>query len=156
MLQLTSVTYSEKMVNKCAVFGCKRGYENQEQLNEDYHAFYFPSGEKKEHLLPAWVKFVCRQDWKPTKNSVICEFHFDETLINKGNQSLDIEMKVESRSDNFDRRNDVDSKISSSNTRTTTTKTSNQTYSSGRADGHIFVSRYDQRLFQNQRNACSK
>ena len=76
------------MVNKCAVFGCKRGYENQENHNDndDYHAFYFPSGEKKEHLLPAWVKFVCRKDWTPTKNSVICEFHFEEHLINKGDR----------------------------------------------------------------------
>lgn len=74
------------MVNKCAVFGCKRGYESKEQQNYEYHAFYFPSGENKEHLLPAWVKFVNRKDWKPTKNSVICEFHFEGNLINKGNR----------------------------------------------------------------------
>ena len=72
------------MVNKCAVFGCKRGYENKEQQNDDYHAFYFPSGEKKGHLLPAWEKFVSRKDWKHTTNSVICEYHFEEHLINKG------------------------------------------------------------------------
>ena len=72
------------MVNKCAVFGCKRGYESVEQHTDDYHAFYFPTDEKKKHLLPAWEKFVCRGNWKPTKNSVICEFHFDDQLINKG------------------------------------------------------------------------
>ena len=74
------------MVNKCAVWGCKRGYENQEQekQDEDYHAFHFPVGEKKEHLLQEWMKFVNRNNWTPTKNSVICEFHFEEHLINKG------------------------------------------------------------------------
>ena len=74
------------MVNKCAVYGCKRGYESEENTNDDYHAFHFPSGKKKEHLLPAWIKFVCRNDWRPTDHSVICEFHFEEQLISKGDR----------------------------------------------------------------------
>ena len=72
------------MVNKCAVFGCKRGYESEEPQHEDYHAFYFPLDERKIHLLPAWEKFVCRDGWKPSANSVICEFHFEDRLIRKG------------------------------------------------------------------------
>ena len=72
------------MVNKCAVFGCKRGYESEEPQHEDYHAFYFPLDERKSHLLPAWEKFVCRDGWKPSANSVICEFHFEDRLIRKG------------------------------------------------------------------------
>ena len=72
------------MVNKCAVFGCKRGYESEEPQHEDYHAFYFPLDERKSHLLPAWEKFVCRDGWKPSANSVICEFHFEDCLIRKG------------------------------------------------------------------------
>ena len=72
------------MVNKCAVFGCKRGYESEEPQHEDYHAFYFPLDERKSHLLPAWEKFVCRDGWKPSSNSVICEFHFEDRLIRKG------------------------------------------------------------------------
>ena len=72
------------MVNKCAVFGCKRGYESEEPQNEDYHAFYFPLDERKSHLLPAWEKLVCRDGWKPSANSVICEFHFEDRLIRKG------------------------------------------------------------------------
>ena len=59
------------MVNKCAVFGCKRGYESEEPQHEDYHAFYFPLDERKSHLLPAWEKFVCRDGWKPSANSVV-------------------------------------------------------------------------------------
>ena len=58
------------MVNKCAVFGCKRGYESEEPQHEDYHAFYFPLDERKSHLLPAWENFVCRDGWKPSANSV--------------------------------------------------------------------------------------
>ena len=72
------------MVNKCAVFGCKRGYESEEPQHEDYHAFYFPLDERESHLLPAWEKFVCRDGWKPSANSVICEFHVEDRLIRKG------------------------------------------------------------------------
>ena len=72
------------MVNKCAIFGCKRGYESEEPQHEDYHAFYFPLDERKSHLLPAWEKFVYRDGWKPSANSVICEFHFEDRLIRKG------------------------------------------------------------------------
>ena len=72
------------MVNKCAVFGCKRGYESEEPQHEDYHGFYFTLDERKSHLLPAWEKFVCRDGWKPSANSVICEFHFEDRLIRKG------------------------------------------------------------------------
>ena len=72
------------MVNKCAVFGCKRGYESEEPQHEDYHAFYYPLDERKSHLLSAWEKFVCRDGWKPSANSVICEFHFEDRLIRKG------------------------------------------------------------------------
>ena len=72
------------MVNKCAVFGCKRSYESEEPHHEDYHAFYFPLDERKSHLLPAWEKFVCWDGWKPSANSVICEFHFEDRLIRKG------------------------------------------------------------------------
>ena len=71
-------------MNKCPVFGCKRGHESEEPQHEDYHAFYFPLDERKSHLLPAWEKFVCRDGWKPSANSVICEFHFEDRLIRKG------------------------------------------------------------------------
>ena len=72
------------MVNKCAIFGCKRGNESEELQHEEYHAFYFPLNERKSHLLPAWEKFVCRDGWKPSANSVICGFHFEDRLIRKG------------------------------------------------------------------------
>ena len=72
------------MVNKCTVSGCKRGYESEEPQHEDYHAFYFPLDERKSHLLPAREKFVCRDGWKPSANSVVCEFHFEYRLIRKG------------------------------------------------------------------------
>ena len=70
------------MVNKCPVFGCKRGFESEEPQHEDYHAFYFPLDERKSHLLPAWEKFVCRDGWKPSANSVFCEFHLIKNVRN--------------------------------------------------------------------------
>ena len=48
---------------------------------EDYHVFYFPFTKKSE-LLPVWERFVNRSNWKPSTNSVICDLHFEENLIN--------------------------------------------------------------------------
>ena len=31
-----------------------------------------------------WIRFFNRQDWKPTKHSVVCELHFEEKYIVRG------------------------------------------------------------------------
>ena len=69
------------MVNKCAVYGCERGYERKTKTKEDYHVFHFPFTKKPE-LLPVWERFVNRSNWKTSTNSVICDLHFEENLIN--------------------------------------------------------------------------
>ena len=36
-----------------------------------------------------WIKFVCRgKDYAPTKNSVICSFHFEEKYLIKGEKRI--------------------------------------------------------------------
>ena len=65
------------MVNKCVVFGCKSGYDNQQEKVSD---FSFPFNEPD--LLEKWVKFVNRPEWKPSKSSVICVKHFQQEFVN--------------------------------------------------------------------------
>ena len=36
---------------------------------------------KRPHLLHHWERFVNRRDWKPAKNSVLCEKHFTTKYI---------------------------------------------------------------------------
>ena len=68
-----------KMVNKCVAFGCSSGFHtNREKVSK----FSLPLG--KSNLLEKWMKFINRNDWFPTKNSVLCIKHFDEKFIFKG------------------------------------------------------------------------
>ena len=68
------------MVNKCVVFGCKSGYDNNQQ--EKVSGFSFPFN--KPDLLEKWVKFVNRPEWKPSKSSVVCVKHFQQEFVNNG------------------------------------------------------------------------
>ena len=45
-------------------------------------SFHFPL--KNEELNKKWIRFVNRSDWIPTKYSVLCELHFEDTYKNKG------------------------------------------------------------------------
>ena len=53
------------MVNKCVIFGCKSGYDNQ---HEKVSGFSFPF--TKPDLLKKWIKFVNRPNWKSSKYSI--------------------------------------------------------------------------------------
>ena len=64
------------MVNKCVVFGCKSGYDSQQDKVAG-----FPLS--APDLLEKWIKFVNRVNWKPTKQSIICMKHFKE-FISRG------------------------------------------------------------------------
>ena len=76
---------------KCCVFGCSSGkdsekkkrYENQTK-EEEISVFSFPDEEKEPELRRKWIRFVNRKDWSPTKFSKVCEKHFDEKYIKRG------------------------------------------------------------------------
>ena len=68
------------MVNKCVVFGCKSGYLSCQEKNVS--TFSFPL--EKPKLLRNWIKFVKRENWTPTKYSVICIKHFENKFIFPG------------------------------------------------------------------------
>ena len=65
------------MVNKYAAPSCRSGYVK----NETKHIIKFHFPMKNLELNRLWIRFVNYKDWKPTKNSVLCEFHFEEKYI---------------------------------------------------------------------------
>ena len=66
------------MVNKCIAPGCRTGY-----IAESNHikisVYRFPV--EKELRRQRWIQRVPRQNWIPTKNSVLCENHFLMTTL---------------------------------------------------------------------------
>ena len=62
---------------KCAVVGCRTGYQG----GEKHSTFFFP---KYLYLKEKWEKFVNRKDWHHTNYSVICAKHFDNKYIKEG------------------------------------------------------------------------
>jgi hypothetical protein len=71
------------MVNKCSAPSCRSGYAKNEA--KQITKFHFPL--KKVELNKLWIKFSNRKDWKPTRHSVLCEFHFEEKYIIRGGKS---------------------------------------------------------------------
>ena len=71
------------MVNKCSAPKCTTGYSTNQDKN--LSSFHFPL--KNTKLNNQWVRFVNRVDWAPTKNSVLCELHFEEKYLSKGKRT---------------------------------------------------------------------
>lgn len=65
------------MVNKCVVANCNSGF----RYGPRKPSFLFP---QNEDLRKRWIYFVNRQDWSPSKHSVICVDHFEERFIQYG------------------------------------------------------------------------
>ena len=70
------------MVIKCVAFGCSNGYDTN---SEKVSTFSFPLG--KSDLIENWIKFVNRNNWFPTKNSVLCIKHFEDKNILKSKRN---------------------------------------------------------------------
>src|SRR5688572_24417347 len=67
------------MVNKCAAFGCKSGYDTNESKtkpnNETKITFHaFPIHNKD--LCEKWIRANPRQNFVPLKYSKLCSLHF--------------------------------------------------------------------------------
>ena len=82
------------MTNKCVVVGCNSGHTKGKRRREQEKGddgvrgvhnkksksmFHFPKD--NEELKRKWVKFVSRQEWKPSDSSVICSDHFDPKYL---------------------------------------------------------------------------
>ena len=68
------------MVNKFAAPFCRFRYAK----NETKHITKLHFTLKSFELRMLWIRFFNRQDWKPTKHSVVCELHFEEKYIVRG------------------------------------------------------------------------
>lgn len=72
------------MVNKCAAPKCNTGYSTNHQ-DKKISSFHFPLA--NENLNKKWTHFVNRADWTPSKNSVLCELHFEDRYLLKGKRT---------------------------------------------------------------------
>ena len=79
------------MTNKCVVVGCKTGHKRKKRKGETAEddndettpkekksMFHFPSDKESRQK---WINFVCRKDWTPSINSVVCSDHFDPKYL---------------------------------------------------------------------------
>lgn len=64
------------MVKKCCVPACFSGYSNHRYVTE----FSFPK-ETNHDLRRKWILSIRRKDLKVTKNTFVCENHFEEKFI---------------------------------------------------------------------------
>ena len=63
-------------------FGCSSGYDTN---GEKVSTFSFPLGQS--NLIEKQIKFVNRNNWFPTKNSVLSIKHFEDKYILKGKRN---------------------------------------------------------------------
>lgn len=73
------------MVNKCSAPKCRTGYSStgSQPQGRKISTFRFPLSDKKKELNKKWIRFTNRADWIPTRNSVLCELHFEEKYLIK-------------------------------------------------------------------------
>ena len=68
------------MFNKCAAPKCTSGYASNEK--KQIAKFHFPL--KNAELKRQWIRFVNRRDWLARKHLVLCELHFEEKYLRRG------------------------------------------------------------------------
>ena len=70
------------MPDKCCVFNCRSRYGHDPKGT----VFFFLKEKKDYDLRRRWVRFVKREDWKPSKNSCICRKHFEPHYYKTGTE----------------------------------------------------------------------
>lgn len=70
------------MVYKCCVPRCNGNYDK----NNGVHIFKFP---RDENLIRKWLTAIRREDYLPTRHSVVCHRHFTESDIRRYTQYYD-------------------------------------------------------------------
>ena len=68
------------MVNNCAASKCSSGHASNEK--KQIAKFHFPL--KCAELNKQWIRFVNRRDWLATKPSALCELHYEERYLWRG------------------------------------------------------------------------
>ena len=70
------------MPDKCCIYKCRSNYDDGPKET----VFFFPGEKKDNDLRQRWIKFVNREDWKPSKKSCICRKHFEPKYYKTGAQ----------------------------------------------------------------------
>ena len=70
------------MVKKCAALKCASDYGRNEK--KQISKFHFPL--KIAELNKQWIHFVNRKEWLATKHSMLCELHFEEKYLWRGEE----------------------------------------------------------------------
>ena len=83
------------MVNKCLAVGCRNGNVSTRKIGPPTSAFCLPWSHPD--LVPYWVKFLNRPDFKPDPKStsqVICADHFEEKYLKRGNKRVYLDFSL--------------------------------------------------------------
>ena len=64
------------MVNKCAAFGCKSGYKNHVQQDDNIKITFHSFPLDNKELCDRWVRVNPRTDFVPSKHSRLFSLHF--------------------------------------------------------------------------------
>ena len=72
------------MVYKCCMVGCGTGLTNKP---EGIAVFGFPDKEEDPDRWRAWVRFVNRKNFEITNKTKICELHFEDRFIRRGERT---------------------------------------------------------------------
>ena len=72
------------MVYKCCMVGCGTGLTNKP---EGIAVFGFPDKEEDLDRRRAWVRFVNRKNFEITNKTKICELHFEDRFIRRGERT---------------------------------------------------------------------
>ena len=75
------------MPNKCAIFNCKTNYGGGAKDS----TISFP---RDDNLRQKRFQFVNRKDWKWSKHSVICIYHFEEKYIKRYKKKILLDRKA--------------------------------------------------------------
>ncbi|CAB4036390.1 THAP domain-containing 1-like [Paramuricea clavata] len=68
------------MPNSCSAYKCKERYKKEEKENAEVQQSFFRFPCHNEELLSEWVAAVGRNNWYPSKTSVLCRNHFLEPI----------------------------------------------------------------------------
>ena len=85
------------MPEKCCVVACRSGYKKKkiDDTEEGFitkTVFNFPA---EVDLCSLWIKFISRNNWKPSIFSGVCIDHFEEKFIKRGKRNtLDFTKKT--------------------------------------------------------------
>ena len=75
--RLTQILISFHIMPQSCVLGCGEKVDRKSDPFISFHSF--PNREKSPQRYSVWVNELNRENFTPTKNSVVCSLHFEDT-----------------------------------------------------------------------------